>query len=386
MKSVFAFALFTTAVVADTAEEHPGQELLEVKLESQEQLDLILGMLKTSPPVFDRDEDFEILAPDDVLVWASKEQRNALEQSGFSPVPGVDPSASFDVVQMTNYTYSSGTQDWSQYCGYDCMTARLQDISAECGYTLESVGQSVQGREIWVMTVGPSSEPKVLMASNIHGDEVVGGQLSQRFLWESCFEPTAEQANIATSMTTAWMPMMNPDGYESNRRNNANNRDLNRDFPIPGQTPNRNRQVETLAYMDYVAAHPSLRTSIMYHGGAVVANYPYDSCSYNISPSPCGSNGRPPALTPEDAWAVEMAEAYTWPVGTRCLYNNCIINGADWYQITGSLQDYNYYFHNVMDITLEVSQIKRPNSSTLPSFWTENYNAMVNYIDVSQKF
>jgi hypothetical protein len=117
-----------------------------------------------------------------------------------------------------------------------------------------------------------------------------------------------------------------------------------------------------------------------------VANYPYDSCSYNISPSPCGSNGRPPALTPDDAWAREMAEAYTWPASTRCLYGNCIINGADWYQITGSLQDYNYYFHNIMDITIEVSQTKRPSASTLPGFYTENYEAVVNFLTVSQKF
>jgi murein tripeptide amidase MpaA len=221
-------------------------------------------MLKSS--IFDRDEDFEMLSPDNVLVWANKEQQGALEQNGLKPTPGEDPNAPFDLAQMANYTYSSGAQDWAQYCNYDCMLARLQDISAECGWALESIGQSVQGREIWVMTVGPTSDPKVLVASNIHGDEQVGGQLNQRWLWESCFEPTAEQTAIATTMTTAWMPMMSPDGHESIRRNNANNRDLNRDFPIPGQSPTRDRQVETVAYMDYVAAHPSLRTSMMYHG------------------------------------------------------------------------------------------------------------------------
>ena len=30
---------------------------------------------------------------------------------------------------------------------------------------------------------------------------------------------------------TYYMPMLNPDGYEANRRGNGNNADLNRDFP-----------------------------------------------------------------------------------------------------------------------------------------------------------
>lgn len=287
---------------------------------------------------------------------------------------------------MSNYTYTAGSQDWAQYCNYDCMTARLQDISATCGWPLKSVGKSVRGRDIWVITVGPNpDEPKVLMGSSIHGDEPVGSQISQRFVWESCFEPTAEQTRISTTMTTAWMMMMNPDGNEAVSRSNANRIDLNRDFPMPGTTPNFNRAIETVNYMQYIAATPSLRVSAMYHGGAVVANYPYDSCSYRITPTPCVNN-RPPALTPEDPWAQEMARAYTWPPTVNCLYDGCIVNGAAWYQIEGGLQDYNYYFHNIMDVTLEISVTKRPSAVQLPAFYNENYNAMVNYIGVAQKF
>merc|ERR1719221_133963 len=121
----------------------------------------------------------------------------------------------------------------------------------------------------------------------------------------------------------------------------------------------------------------------MAHGGAVVVNYGYDSCYRNIPGYlPCGSNNRPPALMPGtmDAWAQELSRAWTWPNGYSCLYPSCITNGASWYQITGSLQDYNYYHKGIMDITLEVSSTKRPSGSQLPGFYTENYRAIYNFI------
>ena len=387
MKAAVVSTMLMSAVTADTALEHPGQELLQVTPRSRAELDVILDMLHTR--IFDRDEDFEILSPDDILVWASTEQKAALEANGLKTAPGFDPAADFDIAQMNNYTYASGSQDWSQYCGYDCMTERMQDITSTCGYRMESIGQSVDGREIWVITIG-EGDPKVLMAANIHGDEVVGGQLLQRWMWETCFEPTSEQTAVS-QYAVAYMPLMNPDGFERNRRNNAAGflgQDLNRDFPQPGQSDSTaGRQPETVAYMNYVASVPSLKVSLMYHGGAVVANYPYDNCYRNIpGDMPCGNDNRPPALTPDDEWAQEMARAYTWPVGTRCLYSDCIVNGADWYQITGSLQDYNYFHHGIMDITLEVSNTKRPNASQLPGFYTENYQAIYNYIETGNKF
>merc|ERR1719203_1980834 len=126
---------------------------------------------------------------------------------------------------------------------------------------------------------------------------------------------------------------------------------------------------------------PSVKVSSMAHGGAVVINYGYDACYTNIpGETPCGSNGRPPALTPDDAWLQGLSGAWTFPDGYRCLYSSCITNGAAWYQIRGSLQDYNYFHKGIMDITLEVSNTKRPGGSSLPGFYTESYQAIYNFI------
>jgi carboxypeptidase D len=378
MKFVLAAAL----AYVSSALPMEGRDLVEITPESREQLDAFLLL-----PEFGHD-DFETLTMEKILVHTTKNHREVLDAAGFKYAPAQDPAADFST--LSNYTYTSGTQDWASYCGYDCMTTRLQDISSTCGYPLESIGKTIDNRDIWVMTIG-AGEPKVLMAGNIHGDETTGGQLLQRWMWETCFEPTSEQAAVS-QYAVAYMPMFNADGFERNRRGNGAGflgQDLNRDFPQPGQADSTNgRQPETVAYMNYVSSVPSLKVSLMYHGGAVVANYPYDNCYRNIpgAEDPCGAGNRPPAPTPEDEWAVEMARAYTWPVGTSCLYSDCIVNGAEWYQITGSLQDYNYFHKGIMDITLEVSGTKRPNGNQLPSFYAENYQAMYNYIETGNKF
>lgn len=55
-----------------------------------------------------------------------------------------------------------------------------------------------------------------------------------------------------------------------------------------------------------------------------------------------------------------------------------ITNGAQWYPIYGSLQDWSYTAAGCMEITLELNQQKRPAASKLPTLWEENRNAMLN--------
>ena len=73
------------------------------------------------------------------------------------------------------------------------------------------------------------------------------------------------------------MPTMNPDGFELGQRYNANNIDLNRDFPDQFYDPSNTlsgRQPETRAVMEWTWSHNFVLSANM-HSGALVVNYPY---------------------------------------------------------------------------------------------------------------
>jgi hypothetical protein len=61
--------------------------------------------------------------------------------------------------------------------------------------------------------------------------------------------------------------------------------------------------------------------------------------------------------------------------------NSGITNGYDWYQITGSRQDYANYYNHCREITLEISNTKNPAASQLPNFWSYNYRSFLNYTE-----
>ena len=47
-------------------------------------------------------------------------------------------------------------------------------------------------------------------------------------------------------------------------------------------------------------------------------------------------------------------------------------NGADWYEVTGGMQDFNYDFSNSMEITIEVACCKFSNRDRLLGEWEAN--------------
>ncbi|XP_052235501.1 carboxypeptidase M-like [Dreissena polymorpha] len=61
-------------------------------------------------------------------------------------------------------------------------------------------------------------------------------------------------------------------------------------------------------------------------------------------------------------------------------FKNGISNGADWYSVLGSMQDYNYLAEGIFEITIEFSCCHFPNASSLPDYWVENKDALVNYL------
>ena len=96
--------------------------------------------------------------------------------------------------------------------------------------------------------------------------------------------------------------------------------------------------------------------SANFHGGAIVANYPYDD-------SRVSSWHDPNSLTPDHDFFVHLAKIYAEnhrDMIELSAFSGGIIHGATWYVVRGGMQDFNYVFSNCMEITIEQTRCKMP--------------------------
>ncbi|XP_011256547.2 carboxypeptidase D [Camponotus floridanus] len=296
---------------------------------------------------------------------------------------------------------------------YSMMERFLKELNANYPNItrLYSIGSSVQGRELYVMeiTKNPgkhsSEKPEVKYVGNMHGNEVVGREmllLLLRYLCEN-YGTDERVTRLVETVRLHVLPSMNPDGYEISKegdvygikgRANAKDVDLNRNFPDHYEINdfNRHQEPETEAMMKWIARIPFVLSANL-HGGALVANYPYDSGSqeYVANPSPDNDVFKMLALTYSKAHPhMHLGEPCPPLVkGRKSLleerFPDGITNGAAWYPVSGGMQDYNYLHSNDFEITLEIGCTKFPNASDLPEYWLENREPLLRFIEMSRK-
>jgi carboxypeptidase D len=275
------------------------------------------------------------------------------------------------------------------YHDYTKLTNFMSSIAAQYPNItrLFSIGKSVQNRELWGIQITDNideseAEPEFKYVANMHGDEVVGREISIYLIELLCSQYGVDEriTNLVDETDIYIIPTMNPDGFERRQRGNQNNVDLNRNFPDQFSSPENTktgRQPEVAAVMDFVQQH-NFVLSANFHGGAVVANYPYDG----------NSNYRSGSYTPSPDDAVFKTLASTYSNKHRTMHNSRefsggITNGADWYVLYGGMQDWNYvYNQGVFEITVELSDNKWPSASTLSGHWDDNREAMLSYMEL----
>jgi carboxypeptidase D len=70
------------------------------------------------------------------------------------------------------------------------------------------------------------------------------------------------------------------------------------------------------------------------------------------------------------------------PINIKENFPEGITNGAEWYSVTGGMQDWSYVYGGTFELTLEIGCFKYPNASELPKFWLENREALLKYIEL----
>ena len=259
-------------------------------------------------------------------------------------------------------------------------------------YTL---GQSVRNREIWAIKITvdpdtPADKPVVKFVSTIHGNEPVGTMFCLNFAEELLADYDSNPyIQDLLNRTVFWLvPIANPDGYYLGVRFNINVIDLNRNFPIYGKDyvdtwyesddlGDGGREIEVSHLMRWHAQEPSTIAANL-HGGALVANYPYDNDPRVLS----GSE----AKSPDDDLFKFISLQYSSnnpPMYSSTAFYQGIVNGSRWYSITGGMMDWHYRFLGCPEITLEISLVKNPAPAQLPQLWQDNRDSFFAYSEMA---
>ncbi|KAM7366253.1 hypothetical protein PAMP_015707 [Pampus punctatissimus] len=301
-----------------------------------------------------------------------------------------------------------------------------------------SIGRSMEGRELLVIEFSNNPgqhellEPEIKYIGNIHGNEVMGRQLLIYLAQYLCSEYLQGNNRIQTLINTTRihiLPSMNPDGYElavsglqdgddeerhrydswNVGQNNAQNVDLNRNFPDLTSIVYRRRRrkgyrtdhvpipdyywfgkvaSETYAVMKWIRSIPFV-LSANFHGGDLLVSYPYD-----LSKHPLESNMLSP--TPDDQVFKLLASTYANAhermsnENARCgqFRSNIqkgIINGAQMSSFAGGMQDFNYLHTNCFEVTVELGCDKFPPEEDLFVGWHENQEALIKFMEAAHR-
>eukprot|EP00123_Amoebidium_parasiticum_P018118 comp24107_c0_seq1/m.43600 comp24107_c0_seq1/g.43600 ORF comp24107_c0_seq1/g.43600 comp24107_c0_seq1/m.43600 type:complete len:954 (-) comp24107_c0_seq1:162-3023(-) len=325
------------------------------------------------------------------------------------------PAAMGTDIELGDYAF--------EYHGDDARFALLEKIHNMCPTItrIYDIGLSVEKRPLRVIEFGATPGqrhpgiPEFKYVGNMHGDETVSHEvilaqamrLCKRYLAK---DPEWTQYIMNTSIHL--LPTINPDGFNhtiahhsqlqnsewctpSNdngpafeesmmMRHNGNQCDLNRNFPNRfgkenDRQPNCKTQPETQAIMDWSKNH-SFVLSANLHGGAIVASIPYDDTENNANVY---------SKSPDDDFYRMAAKAYASHMlntrkcnvgGFQEEFQDGITNGAGWYSLHGSMQDWVYVNTDCLEITVEMSCCRNPPPNEIETWWNYHKRAIDEYM------
>ncbi len=233
--------------------------------------------------------------------------------------------------------------EWT-YHDYLEVTHYLYDLEGAYPEIVDvySIGQSVQGRELWCIEFG-EGPTGVLIDGGIHGDEAIATEAVLYFatlLLDNQENKTV--SGLLDSRTFYMIPLVNPDGLERSEylgylgRYNARFVDLNRDYIDPISQP------ETRAVAAFMDEH-NFSVYLNVHSGGYNLLYPWGYAS-----------GNEPFEMPEEHEAVYEFVGQ-WMTQNTDMPEYYIGPSVDvMYEAVGCADDYSYQKHLVPSFTYEV--------------------------------
>jgi hypothetical protein len=322
-----------------------------------------------------------------IYAYANEQEFSRFKSLGYTYEILPNPGSLLKDVKMTNDPQTL-LLEWDSYPTYDAYIQMMNNFAVQYPSLcrIVNIGQTVQGRQLLFAVISDNvsvreAEPQFQYSSSMHGDETTGYVLMLRLInyLLTNYGTNNEVTNLVNNVEIWINPLANPDGtywggngtVNGARRNNANNYDLNRNFPDPtNPMPTPPYQPETIAMMNIASAN-NFVLSANFHGGAEVVNYPWDTWS---------------RLTADNNWWVKVSRQYADTVhvyavpGYMTYLNNGITNGYAWYRVVGGRQDYMCYYQHGRECTIELSNTKLLPPAQLPAHWDYNWRSFMNYM------
>ena len=216
--------------------------------------------------------------------------------------------------------------------------------------TYKVLGQSGQGRDVPYLIIDATcqaSPPAIFANGTHHGDEPSSTE-SVLAIPDYLLRTSTTDASVRSLLETYAfyvLPLVNPDGFALNTRENAAGLDINRDYSYPLRTDADSFTTVEARLMKSLQESVGFRAAIAYHSGAQEVLWPW---CYTVDAT-------------ADAGFFTAAGQKTAQAMNFAIYQQ----SWDDYPTQGEYIDYAYMRSHTLAATFEVSTAKTPSAASL---------------------
>ena len=240
-----------------------------------------------------------------------------------------------------------------KYHGTSEINAWLKSLPARAPDLIEyhPIGTSLQGREIGVVSISSgtpqsrNTKPAIVINATHHGDEKIATESALHFIEKLIADQhQPEIAAMLERYTFHIQPMVNPDGHQMGTRDNADHRDINRDYSYPMRPDHLSFKTPEARAVRRHSSSIDVKAAIALHSGTDGVLWPW-----------CHTKDAPP----DAPFLTRLAWRTARSIGTVARQS------YDDYPSSGEFSDYIYWRHHAPALTIEVDRRRMPHPSQI---------------------